>query len=49
MTLFFVINKRYIKPKGQERMDSPETMTRMGTQDTGRRQTKLKTEHNTEN
>ena len=42
-------NSKYTleKPKGQSRMDSPETPVALGTQDTGRRQSKQK--HNTEN
>ena len=30
-------NKRYRKPKGQSRMDNPETLVTPGTQDTGRK------------
>jgi len=30
-------------------MDNPETLAALGTQDIGRRQTKHKTQHNTEN
>jgi hypothetical protein len=44
-----ISNKRSRKPKGQSRMDNPETPATVGTQDTGRRQTKHKntTQHNT--
>ena len=28
-------NKRQRKPKGQQRMDNPETLATLGTQDTG--------------
>ena len=30
-------NKRLRKPKGQSRMDNPETLPTLGTQDTGRK------------
>jgi hypothetical protein len=33
------------KPKGQSRMANPETLAALGTQETGRRQTKQKTQH----
>ena len=32
-------NKRERKPKGQSRMDNPEKLATLGTQDTGQRQT----------
>jgi len=32
------VNKRLRKPKGQSRMDDPETSVELGTQDTERRQ-----------
>ena len=34
------------KPKGQKRMDNPEKLTTLCTQDTRQRQTKQKTQHN---
>ena len=33
------------KPKGKSSMDNPERLATLGTQDTGRRQTKQKTQH----
>jgi hypothetical protein len=39
-------NKRHRKPKGQSRMDNPEKLAILGTQNTGRRQTKQR-KHNT--
>ena len=36
----FTINKCERKPKGQIRMDNPETLTVLGTQDTGQRQSR---------
>ena len=38
-------NKCQRKPKGQSRIDNPETLATQGTQDTGQRQTKQK-KHN---
>ena len=38
-------NKCWRKPKGQSRMDNPDTLATLGTQDTGQRQTT--TQHNT--
>ena len=34
--------KRQRKPKGKYRMDNPQKLATLGTQDTGRRQTKQK-------
>ena len=34
------------KPKGQSRMDNPEKLATLCTQDTGRMETKQKTQHN---
>ena len=39
------VNKRSRKPKGQIRMEYPETLATISTQDTGRRQAKQKTQH----
>ena len=38
-------NKRKRKPKGQLRMENPEKLAALGTQDTKRRKTKQKTSH----
>ena len=35
-------NKRQRKPKGQSKIDIPQKLATLGTQDTGRRQTKLR-------
>ena len=40
----FKPNKRYRKPKGQSRIDNPEKLATLVTQDTGGRQTKQKTQ-----
>ena len=37
-----LVNKRQRKPKEQSKTDNPETLPILGTQDTGRRQTKQK-------
>ena len=41
-----LINKRQRKPKEQSKTDNPETLPILGTQDTGRRQTKQKNKTN---
>jgi len=41
--VFIVANKRRRIPKGQSRIDNPLKLSTLGTQDTGRRQTKQKT------
>jgi|JYMV01.1.fsa_nt_gi hypothetical protein len=38
----YLLHKRQRKPKGQSRMESPGSPVTLGTQDTGRRQTKQK-------
>jgi hypothetical protein len=38
-------DKRQRNPKGQARMDNPEKLATLVTQDTGRRQTQQKTHH----
>jgi len=43
------VNKRSRKPKGQSRMDNPETLATLETQDTGRRQPTQNNSNNTEN
>ena len=40
-----IIYKYKRKPKGQPRMDNPELLATLGTQDKGQRQTKQKTFH----
>ena len=40
-----LINKRQRKLNGKSRMDNPEKLTILGTQDTRRRQAKQKTQH----
>ena len=47
-----VLNKRYKKPREQSRLDYPESLTTLGTQDKGRqrqKKTPKKPQHNTEN
>jgi len=39
------INKRYNRPKRKASMKNPGKLSTLGTQDTGRRQTKQKTQH----
>ena len=39
------VNKHWQKQKVKSRMDSLETLATLGTQDTGQRQTKQKTQH----
>ena len=53
ITNVYTLNKSYIKPKWQSRMDSPERLATLGTQDTGHGQKnmknqKTKTQHNKE-
>ena len=40
-----VVNKRQRKQKGQSRLDNPETLAILCMQETGRQQTKQKTQH----
>jgi hypothetical protein len=47
-SLSYRINVRE-NQKGQSRMDNPEKLTTLGTQNTRRRQTKQKTQHNDHN
>ena len=42
---YWYANKHQRKPKRQSRMDNPEKLATLGTQDTGPRQIKLKTQH----
>jgi len=40
-----MLKKNERKPKGQSRMDNPEPLATLDTQDTGRRQTKHKAQN----
>jgi hypothetical protein len=42
---YLAFNKRESNPKWQSRMDNPEKLETLGTQETGRQQTKQKTEN----
>jgi hypothetical protein len=41
--LKFLLDKRWGKPKGQSKMDNPETLATLSRQEIGRRQTKKNT------
>jgi hypothetical protein len=43
--VFLYTNKRERKPKEQSRMENPDILATLGTQETGRRQTKQNTRH----